>query len=119
MSKKIKLPEFENFENAYNEEFDTVESRDYIHCFVAVIDDEGDYLYGFISPTGYYDDAIAKSDDITIKKRTKGNLKRTYEKIIKQLCDRYKKWVDSLYIQPPKEIQNEHKDRKCDLKTVG
>lgn len=97
--KKIRLPNFESFEDAYDEKANIVCSRDWFNGFYALIDDEGDYLYGCITPTSYYDDAIVKTDDIKIKKRTKENLKRIYEKIIKQLNAKYEEWVNSLYIQ--------------------
>lgn len=96
--RKIRLPEFESFESAYDEENDVVSSIDYFnYSFLVQIDDEVDYLYGFISPTEYYDDSIVRTDDFKIGKRTRKNLERTYQKIIKQLCSRYKGWVGSLY----------------------
>ena len=98
--KKIRLPEYDSFENAYNEDVDFVQFRDYnFGNFVVAIGDETDYLYGFISYSSYYDDAIVKTEDFKIKKRTKENLKRIYEKIIKQLNSKYIEWVNSLYIQ--------------------
>lgn len=97
--KKLRLPDFGTFEDAYNEETDIVHSVDYVNEFRACIDDEHDYLYGYISPTLYYDHAIVKTDDFNIKIRSKRNLKSTYNKIIKQLNARYKEWVDSLYVQ--------------------
>ena len=118
MSKKLKLPEFDTFEDAYNEETNRVSSRDYFNGFKAIIEDEYDFIYGFISPTCYYDNAIVKSDDITIKKRTKQNLKRVYEKVVKQVYERYKKWVDSLYVQPQKGDDDGPKERRIDLDKV-
>lgn len=97
--KKVRLPEFESFEDAYNEKTNSVESVDYFNGFVARIDDEEDYIYGYISTTCYYDDAIVTTDDVTIRKRSKENLKKTYEKVIKQLHKRYTEWVDGLFIK--------------------
>ena len=104
--RKIRLPEFDSFEDAYDEKTNTVKSRDYFNGFRAVIDDEHDYIYGYISTTCCYDDAIVATDDIGIKKRSKENIKRIYEKVVKQLNEQYKKWVNSLYIQ---EQPNEKK----------
>lgn len=97
--KKLNLPKFESFEDAYDEKCDIVYSTDYINGFEAVIDDEGEFLYGFISKTGYYDDSICKTEDFYIEKRSKGKLKQTYEKVIKQLYKKYKEWVDSLFVK--------------------
>lgn len=95
--RKLKLPKFESFEDAYNDNYDTVSSYDYFNGFLARIEDEQDFLYGFISTTEYIDDAIVVTDDFIIQKRTKGNLRRTYRQVIKQLYERYKEWVNSLY----------------------
>ena len=120
MSRKIILPEFESFEDAYDSTKNTVKSRDYFCSWSAIIDDEYNYIYGYISPTCYYDDAIVKTEDFGIKKRSKENLERVYNKVVKQLCDRYKKWVDGLYIQESskKEINDGSKERRIDLDKV-
>ena len=97
--KKLKLPEYDTFEEAYNEYTNSVYCVTDVNRFHVCIEDEYDCLYGYISTSIYYDDATAKTDDFNIKIRSKRNLKRTYNKIIKQLNTRYKEWVDSLYVQ--------------------
>ena len=96
---KLKLPKFDAFEDAYDEKDDSVESVDYFNDFKAHIDDEHDYLYGYITPTCYYDNVIVATDDFYIKKRSKTNLERTYKKVINQLLKRYKEWVNNLYVK--------------------
>ena len=98
--RKVRLPEFDSFEDAYYERYNTVSSVDYFNGFIARICNEDDYIYGFISPTGYYDEAIVKTDDIKLRKNiSRESLKRVYEKVVKQLCKKYEEWVDGLFIK--------------------
>jgi hypothetical protein len=56
------------------------------------------YMYGYISSSFYYDDAVAVSDDIYLDETRDGRIKvssmrKAYKTIVKQLTERYKQWT--------------------------
>ena len=92
---KLKLPLFAPFDIVYDKQNCTIEDASYLNeYFTVYISDEYNYLYGYISPTPYFDDAIVKSDDIELKYRNEKCFRAAYNKVTKQLVSRYKQWVN-------------------------
>ena len=99
MRRKIKLPDFPEFKDVY--EYESVwcfhEFNDYFYMYVS---QDGFVMYGYIAPIGVdHDNAIVNSDRIEMEHNfQKRNRERAYNKIIKQLRQRYEEWVNSLFI---------------------
>lgn len=63
-----------------------------------VFDDEnqdGYYIYAFISPTNFLDDAIVQTKDYCFHTYTQ--YKRAVKEMYKELINLYKEWVNGLY----------------------
>lgn len=64
------------------------------------VSSEGDYIYAYIhidatNYCDYYDYAIVKTDDVYF--RTYNQWKQAVKTVEKQLCARWKEWVDRLH----------------------
>lgn len=103
---KLRMPEFEELNSAdmLNEDgfpYDLYISHPYfdgkITCDGA--SDNGKYImYGYISSSFYYDDAVVKSDDIELDETKNGTIRKSsvrkaYKIIVKQLKERYRNWA--------------------------
>ena len=113
---KLKLPKFEEFNEVYWEEDDSkgISGGCEFNVWHVVIDTEWDeekgqpFVYGMIIPRRqYYEDAFVLTDDIYVAHETRRCFKVAYSKVIKQLCDRYKKFVKSLYENKTKAVCSE------------
>lgn len=103
---KLRMPEFEELNTAYMFDqygfpYDLHVSHPYFYGRITCDgpSDNGKYfMYGFISSSAYYDDAVATSDDIELDETKKGAIKKSsvrkaYELIVKQLKERYRQWA--------------------------
>ena len=103
----MKMPEFHKLENNdFDERNLIMGTRGAYHpyWFVRItIDalDDHNYIYGFIGPSTYYDDAIVTSDDIKLGHKVnkhgdevlnRSEVKKAYTQVCKQLKERYKQW---------------------------
>lgn len=94
---KIKLPTFESFKSRF--EHHSLESSKFPFHAEIVTDIVNDKIcmYGFISTTKYYDDAIVVSNDFVLNGRISD--KEVYKKVVKQLQTKYARWVNTYIIQ--------------------
>ena len=103
---KLRMPEFEELNPAdmFDEEgFPYGLHISHPHFYGEIVCDgpsnNGNYfMYGFISDSCYYNDAIAKSDDIDLEETKDGTIKKSsvrkaYKIIVKQLKERYRQWA--------------------------
>ncbi len=103
----MRMPEFHKLKsNDFDEHNFIIGTRGAYHpyWFVKItIDalDDHNYIYGFISSSAYYNDAIVTSDDIKLShKINKGGdevlkrseVKKAYAQVCRQLKERYKQW---------------------------
>ena len=95
-----------NFDKYFDERYDDlIPEFDFdVPCFDLKVDldicDEGYYMYAFISTTRYLDDAIVQSADYNFK--TYSQYKQALKKMTKDLIQKWKEWVSSLYYDPSK-----------------
>ena len=103
---KLRMPEFKEFEvtDRYVDPDDIVSRWRIYHPYflgsvtVDLGNDNKLYMYGYISSSVYYDDAVAVSDDIYLEETRDGRIKvssmrKAYKTIVKQLKERYKQWT--------------------------
>lgn len=100
---KIKMPTFYELED---DDFDNdgfmMHMKVYHPYFNGVILMDGDtetyFMYGYLTTTGYSDDAIVMTDDIVIDETKDGrprksSIRKAYKTVKKQLRERYREWV--------------------------